>query len=139
MRILLFEEFVKAPQETIDGLTGFLGLPPMTVGETARFNPTSYPRSEIGQRLVNRVGRHVVATRYRNHMAQDDTRWRRAVDKFHYRWFKYINPIFLGASKAPPMRDSTRAYLVHHLSARKAGLSEVLGRDVPALWPGLAV
>lgn len=138
VHIQLFEDFVQDPQTAIDGLTDFLGLARMEVGGSARFNRTSYPRSQIGQRLVNSIGRHVVAQRYRNHMGQDTSRRRQRIDKLHYRWFKYINPIFLGADKAPPMRDSTRAYLEYHLSARNAGLSDLLGRDVSEVWQGVS-
>ena len=138
--ILVFEDFAKEPQAVVNRITEFLDLSPLDVAQAeVQFNRSIYPWSQTGQRLVNRVGQHVVARRYRNHMGQDDSRSSRAFNKFHYRWFRYINPLFLGAEKAPRMRDVTRAFLEQHLSARNAGLSELLGRDMSAIWPGLRI
>lgn len=139
IHVVIFEDFLKDPQAVTSGLTDFLGLAPFDFDETTQFNKTNYPRNHTAQRLVNRIGSRVVAGRYRNHMEQDETSWRRIANKFHYRWFKYINPIFLGADKAPPMRSDTKAFLQQHLSARNAGLSRFLDRDISEVWPGLSV
>ena len=56
-------------------------------------------------------------------------------EKLHHLWFKRIKPLFLNAGR-PPMREATRAHLQGHLSKRNDGLSEFLGRDLAAVWPG---
>lgn len=140
IHVIVFEDFARDPQSVIDGLTEFLGVAPMSVDNIpVQYNATSYPRSQRAQQWVNRIGRHVVSLRYRNHMGQDTSSRQRARNKLHYRWFRYINPIFLGASEKPPMRPATRDFLQHQFSARNAGLSQLLGRDLSKVWPGVTV
>lgn len=140
IRVVLFEDFIADQQGTIDSLCDFLGAERMSL-ESARtwFNRTSYPTSPRAQRLLNLVGRHVVSTRYRTHMVErkdwSGLDW--LLNKLHYRYFRNINPLFLKAERPPAMRDDTRAYLERHLSARNAGLSDLLERDIPAVWNGI--
>ncbi|MEL7182064.1 MAG: sulfotransferase [Pseudomonadota bacterium] len=137
VRVILFEDFLGGMQGTMDGVTDYLGVPAMDLS-TARtwFNQTRYPTHPRAHQALNRVGAYFVTRRYRNHMEARSDPWAQLQRKLHDRWFRHVNPTFLKADKPPPMRDDTRAYLAQHLSARNAGLSDLLGRDLSQVWPG---
>ncbi|WP_095588094.1 sulfotransferase family protein [Actibacterium ureilyticum] len=140
VRVVLFEDFTAAPQETLDTLTDYLGVDRFQIDpEKLWQNRTTYPVVTSGQLALNQVGRHIVATRYRKHMGGPMTRWDKMLKKLHYRWFEYINPILLKSSKAPKIESETLNYLQSHLSARNAGLSDLLDRDVTTHWDGVTV
>lgn len=134
--VQLFEDFIQSPQTAVDRVLAHIGAAPMTVSQDW-YNRTKYPSWPGGQRMLNRVGRHVVATRYGNHMGENTTARRRMTGKLHYRWFKYVNPVLLKADRPPEMKPATRAYLEQHLSARNAGLSKLLDRDLSTVWQGV--
>lgn len=137
VRVGLFEDFLAEPQAFVDGMCDHVGAPRMALeGAETWFNRTAYPGRPGLQRLVNRVGGRVVAGRYTHHMGRPVGRRGRLRGKLHYRWFRHVAPRLLTADRAPPMREETRAYLTQHLSARNAGLSDLLGRDLSAVWPG---
>lgn len=137
VRVVLFEDFVSAPQNALDELTAFMGADPFEIDNDKLWsNRTSYPVSLKGQLALNHVGRHIVATRYRKHMGGQMSRWDKILKKTHYRWFEYVNPLLLRATKSPAMNPDTKAYLTKHLSARNAGLSDLIGRDLGAVWDG---
>jgi hypothetical protein len=100
------------------------------------FNRTYYPTRPVAQRWLNRVGKKFVAGRYRNHMGQETGLRSRVRSKMHYRWFRYVNPIFLKAEHPPAMQPETAKYLAQHFSDRNRGLSDMLGRDLSVIWPG---
>ncbi|SDF18385.1 sulfotransferase family protein [Limimaricola pyoseonensis] len=136
--VLLFEEFRRDMQASLDAVTGFLDAAPITVDpERSWFNRTRYPANPALMRQANRIGRHLVAGRYRRHMGGPAGLGRRVETKLHHWWFAHLNPRLMTAPRPPAMRDDTRAYLEQHLSARNAGLSALLDRDLAALWPGM--
>ncbi|MCV6585590.1 MAG: sulfotransferase [Marinibacterium sp.] len=137
VRIAVFEDFLHDKQGFIDGITDYVGAPRMSL-ETADtwFNRTLYPDRPGLQRMANRLGRAIVRGRYRNHMGQRQGLSERLRNKTHYYWFRHVNPRLLRVPKAPAMRDDTAQYLAQHLSARNAGLSDLLGRDLSQVWPG---
>lgn len=137
VKVVLFEDFIADNQATIDEVTDFLGAERMTVRKEASwFNKSYYPTWLAGHLALNRIGRHIVAWRYTNHLASRQGWAMRLRQRIHYHWFRRINPIFLKAERPPPMREATRAYLSDHLSRRNEGLSELMGRDLSAVWKG---
>ena len=137
VRIGIFEDFLVDRQGFIDGMTDYLGLSRMSVGNTPGwFNRTYYPTRPVLQRQLNRVSGRIVRNQYRNHLHQRSGSRERLRNKTHYYWFRYVHPIFLKSKTQPPMHEETRRYLVQHLSARNHGLSALLGRDLSAVWPG---
>jgi hypothetical protein len=135
VHVELFEDYVADPQAAVDRVTRFLGLPGMTVPpEKSWFNRTVYP-SNLGATLwINRIGQHIVGWRYANHLGARTDRAARIKSKLHYWWFAHIMPRFLRAERPPAMREETRRYLAEHLSARNAGLSDLLGRPLGQVW-----
>lgn len=137
VRIGLFEDFLADSQGFVDGMTDFLGLPrmPLDSGDNW-FNRTYYPTRPRLQLLLNHVSGRIVRQQYRNHFQTRSDRQEARRSKFHYRWFRYVHPVFLKAERPPPMNTETEAYLRQHLSARNTGLSDLLGRDLSRVWPG---
>lgn len=137
VKVVLFEDFIADQQASLDGVTDFLGAARMEVRpEKSWFNRTEYPAPLGAQLMLNRIGRHVVARRYRRHLSPRGGLKDWVEGKIHYHWFRRINPIFLKAAKPPPMAEETRAWLASHFSRRNEGLSEDLGRDLSAVWRG---
>lgn len=135
--ILVFEDFLAEPQAFIDRVTTYLGLAALPLDTVKTwFNRSSYPRWPRVHQLANLVGRRIVAGRYANHMGQKTGFRQRAHRKLHYYWFERFNPLLLTEARPPPMRPETASYLAQHFSARNAGLSELLGRDLSRVWPG---
>lgn len=142
IKVVIFEDFVKNQQGSIDDLTDFLGAARMEIStESSWYNRTYYPVSTVGQRGLNLLGQHVIAQRYRKHMQSDRKRSTsdRAWGKAHYWYFKYINPLLLRAERPPQMKPATREFLTRHLAQRNAGLSDLLGQDMSRYWPDLDV
>ncbi|WP_428929791.1 sulfotransferase family protein [Marinibacterium sp. SX1] len=137
VRIGLFEDFLQDGQGFVDGMTDFIGLSrrPLEDGKSW-FNRTWYPTRPGLQLALNRVSGRIVAGQYRNHFGDRADRAEHRRSRFHHRWFRHVHPMFLKAERPPAMRPDTQAYLRQHLSARNAGLSALLGRDLAAVWPG---
>ncbi len=137
VHVAVFEDFLTDKQIFLNRVTAHIGAPEMDV-ETLQtwFNRTYYPTMPKGQQWLNRIGGLIVAGRYRNHMGQETGLSEKIRNKLHYHWFRRINPILLKAEKPPAMRPDTAAYLAHHLSDRNAGLSDLLDRDLSAIWSG---
>lgn len=139
VHICLFEDFRADIQSCVDEVTEFIGCAPMRVDpEKSWFNRTKYSASPRLHRMANHIGRRLVKGRYRRHMGGE----RRSLGdklehKLHYLWFAHVNPRFMSVAKPPRMRDDTRAYLEQHLSVRNAGLSDLIGRDLSEIWPGV--
>lgn len=137
VKIQIFEDFREDAQRFIDETTDYLGLSPLPLDEARTwFNRSTYPQWPRVHRAANRIGRHLIAGRYRNHMGGRRGLRHRIRHKLHYNWFHRVNPHLLRAERAPAMRPDTRAYLAQHLSARNSGLSALLGRDLSRVWQG---
>jgi hypothetical protein len=137
VHIGLFEDFLADRQGFIDGVTDFLGLARMPLdGAPDWFNRTHYPTWPMLQRQLNRVSSRIVRYQYHNHFRERTGPRERLRNKTHYRWFRYVHPLLLRSTRQPPMHEETARYLRQHLSARNLGLSELLGRDLSAVWPG---
>ncbi|MCA0997309.1 sulfotransferase family protein [Alloyangia pacifica] len=138
VHICFFEDFRADIQGCVDEVTSFLGLDQLEVDpERAWFNRTKYSSAPRMHRLANHVGRRLVRGRYNRHMGGGVGLGRRVENKLHYWWFAHVNPRFMTVDRPPEMRDDTRRYLEQHLSARNAGLSQLLERDLKDLWPGM--
>lgn len=137
IKIVLFEDFIADQQGTIDEITDFIGAPRMVLDPgKAWFNKTKYTHSVFAQRMMNLVGRPIISGRYRTHMVPRE-RWnfsQRVAEKMHYLFFEYAYPWVLTQDKPPAMPDDARRYLESHLTMRNKGLSELLGRDMKAVW-----
>ncbi|KJZ18495.1 sulfotransferase family protein [Loktanella sp. S4079] len=139
VKVCLFEDFRNDNQACVDEVTAFIGAPKMQIDlEKTWFNKTKYPASLRLQRAANVVGGPLVRRKYRNHMETETAQPNRVRNKLHYWWFKHVNARLMTADRPLPMSDETRAYLEQHLSARNAGLSELLGRDLRSVWQGIA-
>ncbi len=137
VRIGLFEDFLADQQGFVDGMSDFLGVPRMPVARTSSwFNRTYYPTHPRLQRAVNRISSRIVRNQYRNHFGKRSGAQETARSKLHYYWFRYAHPVFLKSPEQPKMDAGVRRYLDQHLSARNAGLSTLLGRDLSTVWPG---
>ncbi len=137
VKIGIFEDFLSDEQGFVDGMTDFIGVSRMPLDSAQTwFNRSYYPGHPRLHRWANRVGKYIIRGRYRNHMGQRDTRSHKIQHKIHYYWFRYVMPRLLTDPQKPPMREDTAAYLRQHLSARNAGLSDLLQRDLSKIWPG---
>lgn len=140
VHVVLFEEFRANQQAVVDGVTAFLGLPPLLLEQVETWhNRTKYPaRTETLLRL-NRIGRILVRYRYARHFGGDSGIFSRVAHKAYRRWFRFVDKRVLTRDRPPSeMRSNTRAYLSRHLSDRNAGLSDLLGKDLSLHWPGFS-
>ena len=138
VKLCLFEDFRKDNQACLDEVTDFIGAAPMKIDpEKSWFNKTKYPANLRVQRVANLIGGPLVRRKYRGHMAQGRGLRGRVINKLHYWWFKHVNARLMTADRPPPMSPATKAYLEQHLTARNAGLSDLLGRDISAVWEGM--
>lgn len=137
VHVAFFEDFLSDKQTYLDEVTAHIGASKMDVGSLQTwFNRTNYPSSPKAQQILNFFGQPIVARRYRNHMGREEGAMQFLRAKLHYQWFKRVNPILLTADKPPAMKQETEMYLTQHLSARNAGLSALLGRDLSEIWQG---
>lgn len=138
IKVCLFEDFRADNQACIDAVTDFIGAARMQIDpERSWFNKTKYPVSLPLQRAANLIGGPLVRRKYRGHMSVEAGQSTRVFNKLHYWWFTHVNARLMTAEKPPPMREETQVYLQQHLSARNAGLSQILGRDISAVWEGI--
>ncbi len=138
VKICLFEDFQKDNQAVLDDVVRFLGADPFQINpEKSWFNKTRYPSNLALQRAANVIGTPLVRCKYLAHMAQSGEASHRITKKLHYWWFKHVNARLMTAEKAKPMASETRVYLEEHLSARNAGLSDLIGRDMSQIWKGM--
>ncbi|MBQ4824492.1 sulfotransferase [Leisingera sp. HS039] len=137
VHVAVFEDFLSDKQAFINRITNHIGASEMDAGTLKTwFNRTYYPTMPGCQQWLNRIGGRIVAGRYRNHMEHETRLTEKIRHKLHYHWFRRVNPVLLKAEKPPAMQPGTAAYLAHHLSDRNAGLSDLLNRDLSAIWPG---
>ncbi|MCK0168500.1 sulfotransferase [Jannaschia sp. S6380] len=137
VKVQIFEDFRTDQQAFIDETTDYLDLPRMSLAEAKTwFNRSTYPQMPRLHRAANRIGRGLISGRYRNHMGGRTGLRHRVHHKLHHLWFHKVNPRLLRAERPPRMRADTAAYLAQHFSARNAGLSDLLGRDMSRVWDG---
>lgn len=133
MKIVLFEDFVRDRDATVDGVTEFIGAARMDQRHCRKWsNRTPYPAFPRLLLLANRIRSRLMRERYRHHLG---VRYGRLGDAG---WLagRAIRRIVPNIDHPPPIREPTRAYLVRHLSERNRGLSELLGRDFSLVWKG---
>ncbi|MFQ6547498.1 sulfotransferase family protein [Aestuariibius sp. 2305UL40-4] len=138
MHVFLFEDFNADRQRVLDGVTDYLEIDRLSVGNADNWhNRTRYPRRMATLRRWNRVGRYLVRYRYARYFGSNAPLRSRAMHKAYRVWFNHVSRAVL-TEDAPPeaLSDGTRDFLVRHLSARNAGLSDFLGRDLAEMWPG---
>lgn len=137
IKIVLFEDFIADQQGTLNEVTQFLDVPDMVIDpDKSWFNKTGYAPSHRVQRALNLIGRPIVRRRYRSHMSQQRqlTLGEKINNKIHHVFFTRIYRPYLTADHPPDMREATRDYLTQHLTHRNSGLSDLIGRDLKALW-----
>jgi hypothetical protein len=137
IKYVLFEEFVKDPQRTVDDICCFLGLAGSVDVSKAgtQKNMAQLPRNVRLQLLYNRLFRRVTDYRYFDAHLPGEARTvqmnrvLRLTDKV----FRRINPV--RARRYPPMKPETRAFLQKFFAKENRGLSELIGIDVLRYWP----
>lgn len=137
VHVVLFEDFKADKQAAVDGVTSYLGVDAMNVTDVDTWhNRTKYPKSLDTLRRLNHIGKPLVRHRYARHFGDGAPLRNRIAHRAYGRWDRFIKSRVLTQDRArDDIRPETHAYLTHHLSARNAGLSDLLGRDLSALWP----
>ena len=139
-RILVetLESLKRDTQATMNRVTDFIGAERIdTQSAQTWFNKTYYPSSLSGQLALNQIGKHFVRLRYYNHSRGKEGLGGKIARKLHHLWFQGPSEIFLKRTTPLPMKPETKAYLLQHLSARNAGLSNLLGFDFTSIWDGM--
>lgn len=136
VHVVLFEDFIKDRQGTLDSVLDFINAPRLEVPVQHNwFNKTYYPVSLTAQRAMNFFGRHIARQRYRTHIAPETTTTDWWVNKLYQKWFHNVSPLLLRSTDKPQMKPSTEAYLTAHLKDRNQGLDTLLDRDLSHVWP----
>lgn len=136
IRVLVFEDFIKHQQETLDSLCHWLGLPPRPLNvDNAHRNTAQTPRFVPLQLLQNRLLSTFAPDTYvlkLPHMPDySPGRITQSLQLLH-RGLRHLNS---SSRRYPPMRRDTRAFLERLLAKENAGLSDLLGLDLRAFWP----
>lgn len=137
IKIVIFEDFITDQQAYLNEITDFIGAERQKINpDQAWFNKTLYGRNLHLQRALNLIGRRIVSGRYRTHMTDAPTHSvsEKVNNKLHHWFFNRLYPLILTQDKQPDMAPSTKVYLEQYLTASNRGLSDMLGRDVGALW-----
>lgn len=139
LHFILFEEFVRSPRTAAVAALRFLGIedpgyqPPV---DSVHRNAAQLPRSRWLQRLRNHwlwrseFGRYAGFLKGLSPVTMQSRPAPAA--RLLRRLFSRLNPVT--AQKAPPMREDTRQFLTTLLRRENAGLAEMIGRDVEAVW-----
>jgi hypothetical protein len=157
VKVLFFERFVRDVQGTVDEVCAFLGLDESvdTASVPTWSNRTAYPRSLRLQLAYNRLVRPVTHRRWllRADLPPTNgaalagaapaeaaaeaaaapglkTRAVRALATLDRR-------LNARPGRRPPLDPHTREFLARYFARQNAGLSDLLGEDVAALWPNL--
>lgn len=135
MKFVLFEDFIKDRQNTIDEICEFLGLGTIDISEVdANKNPAKVPRSIGLQIIYNRIFRNLAAKKYINsHLPStphgNPNKYLKIVDKV----FKKVN---LTSKKVyPPIDPQTKRFLQRLFAKENRELSELIGKNVQEYWP----
>ena len=138
VHVVLFEDFIAHRQKTLDEVLDFIGAPRFDAPvQQDWFNRTFYPSSTVAQRGLNLIGRHIARQRYRTHMRSQITATDRLLNRLYQNWFHKVNPLMLKSTRKPPMDTRTDAFLTSHLQDRNRDLSDLLDRDLAAVWPSM--
>jgi hypothetical protein len=136
IRVLVFEDFIKRQQETLDDLCRWLGLPPTSINvHNAHRNTAQTPRFASLQLLQNRLLSPFAPDTYLlkpPHMPAYTPGRITQSFQFLHRGLRYLNS---SSRRYPPMRRDTRAFLERLMAKENAGLSDLLGLDLRAYWP----
>lgn len=133
VQVILFEDFIRDTKLTVDSVTDYLGASRFNeLPDRERWsNRTPFPRVPSMEFLLNRLRRPLTEGRYSDHLkARGLGAGARMLADRAVRRFR------LSTERPPPMRDTTREFLIRHLSERNQGLSELLQRDLSRVWPG---
>jgi len=119
VKILIFEEFIKNPQENVKQILEFLGIvakTPETIQKT--FNPYGKPRGKISQYLLS-----------------NDTVWKLAVTLVpqNLRW-KIKQNLLIKRDKKPLLLDKDRLVLEKFFREDVKNLQILLKRKIPWEW-----
>ena len=138
VHVLLFEEFKADLMASVRAVTDFLGVPPLPDPPSQTWhNKTKYPKRLDSLRRANWVGGPLVRYRYARHFGEVAPRHARLAHWAYRKWYAYVANHVLTEDRPPEaMSERTQDYLRQHLSARNAGLSDLLGKDLARLWPG---
>jgi hypothetical protein len=63
----------------------------------------------------------------------------RLLNRLYQNWFHKVNPLLLKSTRKPPMAPRTEAFLTGHLQDRNRDLSDLLDRDLAAVWPSMRI
>lgn len=136
LHVSIFENFLSGRKAFINRITVHIGASEIDANKLKTwFNRIYYPTMPRCQQWLNRIGGRLVAGRYRNHMGHETRLAERIRHKLHYHWFRRVHSVLLKAERPPAMQPGTATYLAYHLSDRNAGLSDLLNRDLSAIWP----
>lgn len=138
IRVALFEELIAEPERTLAGVTAFLGLPPSwPAGANRHQNRTVYPRWPRAVLGYNRLRRRIrvdqrpvtLAANANGAPAGMARAAVHAVDAAVSRW------AFSPELGRPALNEDTRARLGEYLRRINHDLSELIDRDLGAVWP----
>jgi hypothetical protein len=154
VKVLLFERFVADVQATVDDVCAFLGLPKSV--DTARVptwvNRTRYPRSLRLQLTYNRLLRpirrrtlHTDLPHAGRSLEETTASAEAAVagdepppslkGRLAHTLGSLDRRLNVRRGRRPPLDPHTRDFLVQYFARENAGLSDLLGEDVTAVWP----
>jgi hypothetical protein len=131
---LLFEDLARDPTAALESVIRFLGLrravDQLDASATHR-NPARVPRSMWLQLWRNRIFRDRAAARFRGHLP--GTHRSNAVGErvVSGRWVR-LN--LRQDRRPPPMPEVAHRFLDEHFAHENAGLSDLIGRDLPPEW-----
>ena len=134
MLFLLFEDLARDPAAVLDTVIRFLGLPratdPLDASAMHR-NPARVPRSMRLQLWRNRLFRDRPAARF--HGQLPGTKPSRGLGEraVSGRWVR-LN--MRQDRRPPPMPEAAHRFLDEHFAHENAGLSDLIGRDLPREW-----
>ena len=144
LKVILFEEFAKRPQEVLDEVCAFIGLETTvnlgTVDEHR--NAARAPLSHRGRLIANAALRPLLVKSYKRKIpfmpgyAPDSVTSR--VER--HPLFERLSDWFEGARPRrsyPPMRPDTKTFLQGLYRRRNAALPDLLDRDLDEWWPSM--
>jgi hypothetical protein len=143
LKIIVFEEFVRDKQASVDDLTRFIGLSSsidLSKIDTHR-NPAPVPLSIKGRRLFNMVvgklvDKHTIRN-LPNMPGFNPNVHRNTDDKYPLLsgWVRKYRAYQAKKRKLPPMKVETRSFLEKLYRIENAGLTDLLQVDLSEHWP----
>ena len=140
LKVVVFEEFVRARQETIDdicrylGLEGSVNLDAVKTRQNAATVPLNIPLRLMGNRLYTAVAAHKSLRNIPNMPGYTDKVPKSETDPLPIKlWDVYRQK--LPSRKYPKMSPDTREYLEKLYGKLNRGLSDLVSRDLSRYWP----